>query len=96
MKGNLCFQLIDSIVVYFFFFVFSDIFTTLVSWLDDLPQLLKRLGNTNLETSSLIFEVLGHAAAKKMLLTLDKVAEQLFSELMFSFTERCMIILATV
>ena len=50
-----------------------------MAWLNDLPQLLKKLGNTSLETSSLIFDVLGHMAAKKML---NYKAKQLFGELM--------------
>ena len=54
---------------------------SLISWLSSLPQLLKKLGSTCLETSSLILEVLGHAAAKNILSMLNSLTEQLFSKL---------------
>lgn len=65
------------------FIIFSDpVSTILASWLNNLPQLLKKLGCTNLETSSLIFEVLAHAAARNMLPVVNELTEQLFSELL--------------
>lgn len=64
------------------YILFSDlIFTILASWLYKLPELLKNLGCTNLETSSLIFDVLVHAAARNMLSLVDEQAEMLLSEL---------------
>ena len=59
------------------YFCSDPVSASLVSWLNSLPHLLKKLGSTSLETSSLILEVLGHAAAKNILSTL----EQLFSKL---------------
>ena len=66
----------------------SDLISTiLVSWLNKLPELLKNLGGTSLETSSLIFDVLGHAAARNMLSLVDDQVEQLFSELVIHISK---------
>lgn len=66
----------------------SDLISAiLVSWLNKLPELLKSLGCTSLETSSLIFDVLAHAAARNMLSLVDDQVEELFSELVIHISK---------
>ena len=79
VKGNFVLHLYDKDHV---LILLSDpISVSMISWLNGLPQLLKKLGCTSLETSLLIYEVLIQAAAKNMLSMLDCLAEQLFSKL---------------
>ena len=68
--------------------------SSLTLWLSSLPQVLKELGHSSMETSSLIFEVLGHAAAKNMLPMVDYLAEHLFSKLEFSL--RCVCVFTVI
>ena len=62
-------------------------------WLSSLPQVLKELDHSSVETSSLIFEVLGHAAAKNMLPMVDYLTEHFFSKFEFSSRYVCFLLL---
>ena len=56
----------------------NPINVAIVPWLNGLPELLTQLGYNSPNTSSLILEVLVHAAASKLLPSLAKQTEELF------------------
>ena len=82
MKGNHSMQFVSNNIILSYF---SE---SLISWLSGLPQLLKKLGDTNLEASSLILDVLSHAASKNISSMVDCLVEQLFSKSVI-FIIRC-------
>ena len=85
MKINFKVCILKNVYIYLFF---SDLISTILApWLYKLPELLKNLGCTNLETSSLTFDVLVHAAARNMLSMVDEQAELLLSELMIHISK---------